>query len=169
MCTGLLVSFAISAILFVSVSVELPYRAGWSGTEGTLSQVSCDTSDALNSCSGQFTPAGANGKQVFATVEGTNLLDPNTSYQVRLHSDGETASVVAAKTVAYILAAMSLLLMALVLTGGYLALGVLALARSRPGLVWGPSRFQALLPLVLAGALGLLALVGEVLGSRLVV
>ena len=170
LCTALLVALLISLAFLIGVGAELPYRAGWSGTAGTLSSISCDTDNSGNStfvdCSGQFTPASG-GAQVTATVEGSNPLDTDASYPVRLHSDGETASVVSARTVVYVLAALAICLLGVVVSGGLLVIGIFGLARSRPGLVWGPSRFIALLVLVTAAVLGLLAIVGNIVAARL--
>ena len=169
LCTMLLVALLISLAFLIGVGAELPYRAGWSGTPGTLSSITCDTDNSDSSfvdCYGQFTP-DSGGAQMTATVEGSNPLDTDGTYPVRLHSDDATASVVSARTVVYVLATLALCLLGVVVTGGLLAIGIVGLARSRPGVVWGPSRFVALLPLVTGAVLGLLAIIGNVLGARL--
>lgn len=94
---------------FVSLTEELPYRAGWAGTPGTLSLVMCRTvgsgKNQHTDCDGEFR-VDAQTPPTLVSIEGDSTYSMSRAYPARLQSDGETASVVGGKSVAFILGGM---------------------------------------------------------------
>jgi hypothetical protein len=156
---------------FVAVTMELPYRAGWAGTPGTVSFVNCETVGSGKSrhtdCSGEFL-TGPGAQPVFASVEGDGTYSIRQVYTARLHSDGETVSVVGAKSVVYILGGMFAVLVFVDLLGWGLVLSVAGVIfQRRLGTPWHPPKWATRGPLVAIPALIGLAIGCAIVGAVL--
>ena len=154
---------------FVGLTVELPYRAGWAGTPGTLSMVSCETvgsgRDEHTDCNGDF-QAGSLAQLVPVSVEGDNNLPSDRTYSARLHSDGQTVSVVSGKTIAYVLGGM-FATFAFVMFFGWLAvMAIIGTVIRRRGFVqWRLGKRAALVPLITAGVFVVFGVASGIVGA----
>ena len=153
---------------FVDLTELLPYRAGWAGTAGTLSAITCRTVGSRSphqDCHGDFADGGRN---VVVSVEGDSSYSVAREYPARLHADGQSASVTSGKSVAYILGGMLAVLALVVFIGWFVVLAVVGFVmRRRLGGVWRPGKWSGMTPLF-AGA-GLLAagIVSGIVGAAL--
>lgn len=167
----MLALFGLAITGFVRLTVELSYRAGWAGTTGTLSMISCETvgsgRDEHTDCDGFFqTGPGAQPTQV--VIEGDNTYAGNRSYPARLHSDGQTASVVSGKTVAYILGGMLAVLGFVVFMAWLMVTWIVGIViRLRLGQRWRPGRWAALTPLIAGGLLVVFGVISAIVGAVL--
>jgi hypothetical protein len=163
--------FAAGIAGVVSTIDELTYRAGWAGTTGTLSMVVCETEgsgrDEHTDCNAEFR-TGPEAQLTSVSVEGDNTYASDRSYSARLHSDGQTASVVGGKTVAYMLGGRLALLGFVVFIGWLVVAGIIgAVIRRRRGVTWQPGRRAALAPLVTGGVLVAFGIVSAIVGAVL--
>lgn len=167
----MLAIFGLAIAGFVSATVELSYRAGWAGTPGTLSTVSCETvgsgrSESID-CDGFF-QAGSRAQPTQVSIEGSNTYPSNHSFPARLHADGQTASVVSGKTVAYILGGVFALLGAVVFMGWFFVLWIVGITiRLRLGRRWQPGKWAALTPLIAGGVLLAFGIISGIVGAAL--
>ena len=156
---------------FVSLTEKLPYRAGWAGTPGTLSLVMCRTvgsgKNQHTDCDGEFR-VDAQAPPTLVSIEGDNTYSMTRTYPARLHSDGETASVVGGKSVAFILGGMFAVL-GLTVGFGWLVVNgwIVTVMRRWFGRVWRPGRAAALAPMIVGGVLVLFGAVSGIVGSAL--
>jgi hypothetical protein len=153
------------------LTATLPYRAGWAGTPGVASVISCETvgsgRDQRTDCDGEFR-AGAGAPPVLVSVEGDDTYAIDRAYPARLHADGQTVSIVGAKPVVYLLGGMSAVLGIAMLFGwafGISLVGVVLRRRyeSRPR----HARWATVGPPVVSGALVVLGIVGGIVGAIL--
>jgi hypothetical protein len=155
---------------FVTLTEKLPYRAGWSGTPGTLSLVMCRTvgsgKNQHTDCDGEFR-ANAQTPPVLVSIEGDSTYSMTRTYPARLHSDGQTASVVGGKSVAFILGGMFAVLGFVIGLGLPMLLGAIVTVMRWFGRVWRPGRAATLTSLIVGGVLVLFGLVGGIVGSAL--
>lgn len=159
--------FAIAG--FVDLTARLPYRAGWAGTPGTVSEISCETLGSGHSrhtrCDGVFR---SDGQALLVTVEGDNSYAGNRDYPARLHADGRMVSVTAGKLVAYIVGGMLAVLAFVVLIGWFLVFVLTgAVVRRVRGEMWRPARRLVLAPLIAVGVLLVSGIVSGIVGAAL--
>ncbi len=107
---------------------QLAYRAGWTGSAGTVVRMHCrmtgDEQDADNACTAGFVSLDRSVTVPAARVEGHTTFT-HLPYAARLHPDRQTVSIVGAQTVLFALAGMGGLLVPAVLLGG---LGIMSLS-----------------------------------------
>jgi hypothetical protein len=156
---------------FVGLVVELQYRAGWVGTPGTVSMVSCETVRSGRSehtdCDGEF-QSGDGSAPTLVSIEGNNTYASDRGYAARLHSDGQTVSVVGGKTVAYVLGGMFATLGLIVFIGWFGVAGIIGFViRHRLGRPWRLGKRAALAPLIASGVLLVFGIVGGIVGGSL--
>lgn len=156
---------------FVALTLELPYRAGWAGTPGTVSLITCESVGSgrgkHTDCDGEFR-AGPNAEFVSVSIEGDSTYAIQRVYPARLHSDGQTASVVGGKSVAYILGGMFAVLGFVDLFGWSLAVGVAGVVlRRRRGMLWRPAKWTTRGPLIAFPVLIGLGIVCGIVGAVL--
>ena len=156
---------------FVALTEKLPYRAGWAGTPGTLSLVLCRTVGAGKSqhtdCDGEFR-TDAHTPPTLASIEGDNTYSMTRTYPARLHSDGETASVVGGKSVAFILGGMFALLGFIVGLGWLMVFGAIGMIMLRWfGRMWRVGRAATVAPVIVGGVLLVFGIVSGIVGSAL--
>lgn len=168
---SILICLAVAIGGFVSLANELPYRAGWAGTPGTVSLVLCRTVGSGKSkhtdCDGEF-QADSQASPKFVGIEGDNTYSMLRAYPARLHSDGQTVSVVGGKTVAFILGGMFTVLAFIVGIGWLMVYGAIGVIMRRwVGWVWRPRRSVGAVPMMVAGVLLLFGLAGGIVGSVL--
>jgi hypothetical protein len=113
-----------------------------------------------------FQPTDRNAGSALVTIEGQNSFAGDRAYPARLHPDGQTVSVAEPMTVAYVLAGMSALLALVALVGGYVGYLFAGLVLRRLGRAWQPTKIVVLLPMIVAGALFLMAIAGVVVGAN---
>lgn len=168
---SILVCLGVAIAGFVSVTVELPYRAGWAGTPGTVSSITCETVGSGKSqhtdCDGEFR-AGAGAPTVFVSIEGDSTYAAQRVYSARLHSDGETVSIVGAKSVTYILGGLFAVLGAVDLFGLGLLMSIVGvMLRLRHGMPWHPPMWAMRGPLIAIPVLFGLGIVFGIVGAVL--
>ncbi|HEX3783639.1 MAG TPA: hypothetical protein VHX38_28575 [Pseudonocardiaceae bacterium] len=156
---------------FVSTTEELPYRAGWAGTPGTVSSVSCQTEgsgrDEYTLCEGVFR-TDSPAQPMLVSIEGDSTYASDRGYPARLHSDGQTVSVVGGKAVVYILGGMLAILGFVVFLGGMMLIAIVGFAiRRRRGRRWQPSKRIVLAPMITGGVLLGFGIIGGVVGAAL--
>jgi hypothetical protein len=165
----MLVLFGIGIGWFVTSAVELPYRAGWSGTPGDAWGVHCELvgtgKDASVDCSAVFTSTDGAIFAPYVAIEGHTRFAGPGSYPARLHSDGRTVSVVGAKTVLFTLAAMVGALMPIVLIGCVGYYGASSYVRRRLGLPVRPDRRKLRATLLAVAVTGVTALALVIAGA----
>lgn len=164
-----LVIFGFAAGGFADLTSQLPYRAGWAGTPGTLTRIVCASLSTGRSprtrCYGDF--AGG-GQVALVTVEGDNSYSLGRRYPARLHADRRTASVTGSKMVAYVLGGMLATFAFVQLIGWCMVSGLVGFVmRRRRGGVWRPARWWGLTPLIAAGVLLVSAIVSGIVGAAL--
>ncbi|HEY4460602.1 MAG TPA: hypothetical protein VGN81_40255 [Pseudonocardiaceae bacterium] len=168
---SILLCFGGAVAGFVAVTWELPYRAGWAGTPGTVSFINCQTVGSGKSkhtdCDGEF-QTGPGAQPVFASVEGGSTYAIEQVYPGRLHSDGRTVSVVGGKSVAYILGGMFAVLVFVDLLGWGLALTVATIVfQRRRGMSWHPPKWATRGPLIAIPVLIGLGIACAIIGAVL--
>lgn len=156
---------------FVALAVQLPYRAGWAGTPGSVSMVTCETVGSgrgrHTDCDGEFR-TGPDAEFTPVSIEGDSTYAVLRVYPARLHADGETVSVVGAKPVAYILGGMFAVLGLVDLFGWSLAITVAGAGFRRwRGVLWRPPRWAMWGPLVAFAVLVGLGIAGGIVGAVL--
>jgi hypothetical protein len=133
---GILITFGAGIAGFVTAVAPLPYRAGWAGTAGTASLVSCQEFHSGRSahvdCVGRFTATDGSVTPL-TDVEGDTALG-GRDYPARLHPGGATMSIVSTATVLFSLAGVFGSLILVILLGGFGTLIVVAAVRRRSGL-----------------------------------
>ena len=168
---SILLGFGVVVAGFVALTVELPYRAGWAGTPGTVSSVTCENVGSGRSrhvdCDGDFL-ASASAPPVSVSIEGDSTYSSQRVYPARLQSDGQTVSIVGAKPVAYILGGMFAVLGLVVLFGWGLIVAVVgAVARWRPWAPWHLPKWAVRGLLIAIPVLLVLGIVCGILGAVL--
>ena len=155
---------------FVGLTVELSYRAGWAGTPGTASLITCESygsgRDRHTDCDGQFRDDA--GVPSLVSVEGDDTYTILRVYPARLHADGQTVSIVGAKPVVYQLGGLSAVLGIAVFLGWAFAISLVGVVlRRRRGGLWRPARWVNLVPPMVGVALIGLGIVGGIVGAVL--
>ncbi|HKN97870.1 MAG TPA: hypothetical protein VJX10_12185 [Pseudonocardiaceae bacterium] len=117
-----------SAAGFVGAAAALPYRAGWAGVPGTASLAVCTGEPQNVHCSATFTGDGGRPTVEHAVVDGHGRVGARDQ-PARLHPDGHTVSLVTPSGLVFLIAELFGLLVGIVLSAGFLAIGVHATAR----------------------------------------
>lgn len=167
----IMVCLAVGIGGFVSLTEELPYRAGWAGEPGTLSLVFCRTIGSDKGrhadCDGEFR-ADTRAQPTLVDIEGDNAYASDRAYPARLHSDGQTASVVGGKMVAYILAGMFVALGFIIGIGWTMVYGSIIVVMWRFfGRSWRMRRSPGAVPVFVGGVLVLFGFVSWIVGNVL--
>jgi hypothetical protein len=133
--------------------------------------ISCETVGSgrgeHTDCAGSFR-TGPRAQPTQVTIEGDNSYASDRGYPARLHSDGQTASVVSGKTVAYALSGMLALLGFVVFVGWLAVMWIVAVTiRRRLGRPWRPARWVGWTPFIAGAALVALGIIGWMVGVML--
>jgi hypothetical protein len=169
---SILLCFGGAVAGFVAVTTELPYRAGWAGTPGTVSLITCETVSSGRSshtdCDGEFR-TGPSAEFTAVSVEGDSTYSISRVYPARLHSDGQTVSVVGAKSVAFILGGMFAVLgfVDLFCWSPVVSVAGWVFRRRRQGMPWRPARWAMRGPLIAFPVLVGLGIVFGIVGAVL--
>jgi hypothetical protein len=166
---GILITFGVGIAGFVTSVAPLPYRAGWAGTAGTASLISCQEVGYGRSshvdCVGVFTATDGRRTRL-AGIEGDTELGGH-DLPARLHPDGTTMSIVSAATVLFSLAGVFGSLILLILLGGFGTLVVVAAVRRSRHLPVPRARTPVRVALIATGVAAVTALVLSIVGSAI--
>jgi hypothetical protein len=164
----MLVLFGVGVGWLVTSAMDLPYRAGWSGTPGVATAVDCQLvgtgRDESEDCTAAFISTDDTIFVPYVAIEGhTNFT--GTQYPARLHPDGRTMSVVGGKTVLFSLAGMAGSLLPIVLLGCFGYYGITSFVRRRLGLPVRPDKRKLRATLLAVALTGVTAVALVIAGA----
>jgi hypothetical protein len=133
--------------------------------------ISCETVGSGRTehtdCDGEF-ETGRGAVPTSVSIEGDSTYASDRAYPARLHSDGQTVSVVGGKSTAYVLGGMFAALGFIVFAGWMVAAVVVGvIVRRRAGQRVRMGKRVVLAPLITGGVLLALGIAGGIVGACL--